>query len=581
MSQLSWATDSQVAKVQVSVDGGNSWPHEVFSHAGTGGQGEAGFTLREVDLSGFAGQDIHIRFRYQYDSGSYFPQTGPGVGWHVDNIQVADSFRKSPHSIGDPSPVEQFYLELINRARADAIAEAQRLAATTDPDILSAYTFFGIDPNDILYQFAQQVSSGEMPLNAQPLSFHSALLEAAELHSQDLLTNDFQGHASSDSPPSPFQPGFSPTRRAKSVGYTGDVGENVFSYADSAIHGHAGFNVDWGYESPEHPNYNPDFQGQGMQNPAGHRLNIHRGDYREIGVGVVEGTNGSVGPQLVTQKFGFGDGPLITGVIFEDENDNGFYDPGEGLPGVRVDVDASAHYAISTESGGYSVPVASDGTHQVTFSGGGFTPYQQSVDVTGGQNVKLDYVDPPPEVVPTVESVVLNGGDTQRSLIESVTITFNTAVEINDQNGPAFVISNRDTGGTVDHQRSMTTDDGKTVATFRFPTRLDDGNYLLVIAADQVHAGTVSLDGNGDGESGGEFRFGHNQADKFFRLYGDADGSGTVNLYDFRSFRAAFGATTGSGRFNPSLDAIENGQIDLYDFRSFRANFGRSREWNG
>lgn len=581
MSQLSWATSSQVAKVQVSVDGGNSWPHEVFSQAGTGDPGESGFALREVDLSGFAGQEIRIRFRYQFNSGSYYPDTSPGVGWHVDNIQVADSFQKSLHSIGDPSPIEQFYLELINRARADAIAEAERLAATTDPDILNAYTFFGIDPDDIVYQFTQQVSSGEMPLSAQPLSFHSALLEAAELHSQDLLTNEFQGHVSSDNPPSPFQPGFGPTQRAEAVGYNGGVGENVFSYSRSAIHGHAGFNVDWGYESPEHPNYNPEFAGQGMQNPAGHRLNIHRGDYREIGVGVVEGTNGRVGPQLVTQNFAFGAAPLITGVIFEDENDNGFYDPGEGLPGVRVDVDGSAHYAISSESGGYSVPVSSDGTHQVTFSGGGFAAYHQSVDVNGGENVKLDYVDPPPEIVPTVESVVLNGGNDQRSLMESVTITFNTTVEIDDQNGPAFIVSNRDTGETVDSQSSIANDDGKTVATFQFPRRLDDGNYLLVIAADRVQAGTVSLDGDGDGHSGGDFRFGDVATDDFFRLYGDADGSGTVNLYDFRSFRAAFGTTTASERFDPSLDAIENGQIDLYDFREFRANFGRSRESNG
>ena len=47
------------------------------------------------------------------------------------------------YDFGNPTAEEQLYLELINRARANPPAEGARLAATTDPDVLSAYSISG------------------------------------------------------------------------------------------------------------------------------------------------------------------------------------------------------------------------------------------------------------------------------------------------------------------------------------------------------------------------------------------------------------------------------------------------------
>jgi len=108
---------------------------------------------------------------------------------------------------------------------------------------------------------------------------------------------------------------------------------------------------------------------------------------------VINGTHGSVGPQLVTQDFGNpGNAIFITGVVYEDLNDNQFYDIGEGRSGVRIDVDDSAFYAISSSSGGYSVPVTSDGDYSVSFTGGGYASYSTVASVLGGNNVKIDYL---------------------------------------------------------------------------------------------------------------------------------------------------------------------------------------------
>ncbi|MDQ6737943.1 MAG: CAP domain-containing protein, partial [Gemmatimonadota bacterium] len=178
------------------------------------------------------------------------------------------------YSIGSPTNDEQMYLEYINRARANPVAEAARLAATTDVDVLGAYRSFGV--NLVLMQ-SQFVLLQPMP----PLSINPLLTDAARAHSQDMLAKSYQGHTGSD--------GSSPATRNQPY-LTGANGygfaENVYAYSKSVFYGHAGFEVDWGGSAA----------AGGMQVPAGHRLNIH-GNYREIGVGVVSGSNGSVGPQ--------------------------------------------------------------------------------------------------------------------------------------------------------------------------------------------------------------------------------------------------------------------------------------------
>src|SRR2546421_12167845 len=96
-----------------------------------------------------------------------------------------------------------------------------------------------------------------------------------------------------------------------------------------------------------------------MQSPPGHRQNIHSATFREVGIGVVLGSNGGsggVGPQLGTQGFGTVGGllPFVTGVVYRGLNNNGFYEPGEGVGGVTGTV--SNNYAVTARSGGYSVP---------------------------------------------------------------------------------------------------------------------------------------------------------------------------------------------------------------------------------
>ncbi|WP_425401031.1 CAP domain-containing protein [Aeoliella sp.] len=395
-SRMSWTTPGQVAKVQLSTNGGSSWSTDLYTQYGSNNAGEGTFNLRTVDLSAYANQSVRFRFYLDFTGGSVFvPQEEYDIGWNIDDIQIGSQLEKQQYSIGDPTAHEQQYLEYINRARADAIVEANRLANETDPDVTSAYNFFRINTQDIVDQFEWSVANGLFEQVAQPLSFNEQMIEAARLHSQDMYNNQFQGHYSSANPPSPLMFNDGPGDRLDAVGYDwASYGENVFAYADSVTSGHAGFDVDWGNVSnPGDPNYNPAFAGEGMQNPAGHRLSIHNDLFKEIGVGVVNGTNGSVGPQIVTQDFGYpGEATFITGVVFEDLNGNNFYDIGEGRSGVRVDIAESAYYAISSTSGAYTIPVDGDGSYLVEFTGGDFADYSMLAEVSGGKNVKVDYL---------------------------------------------------------------------------------------------------------------------------------------------------------------------------------------------
>ncbi|MGZ0654191.1 CAP domain-containing protein [Coraliomargarita sp. W4R72] len=401
-SRLQYATSAQSAQVQVSYDGGSSWPDTIYSQAGAGvdDSGEGVFILRVFDLgASYANQQIRIRFYYDYAGGSYYPQSDTHIGWLVDDIQISNDLEKTEWLIGEPTPDEVLYLEILNRARVDAMVEAARLAALTNPLVTAAYSQYGISSANIIAQFQWSVDNGVIAASAQPLAFNARLMESSQKHSQDMYNNDFQAHDSSSNPVAPFQAGDTLSDRLNRVGYVNiAAGENVYASARSAEHGHAGFDVDWGNTvNTSSANYNPDFAGQGMQNPAGHRISIHKGSFNEVGVGVVNGSNGSVGPQIVTQDFGGAIGvSYITGLVYNDTNEDGFYTVTdhtvhEGRGDVRIDIAGSALYTTSTSSGAYAIPVEGDGTYTVTFSGEGLESLTTTIVVAGGLNTKFDH----------------------------------------------------------------------------------------------------------------------------------------------------------------------------------------------
>jgi len=122
-------------------------------------------------------------------------------------------------------------------------------------------------------------------------------------------------------------------------------------------------------------------------------------------------------------------------------------------------------------------------------------------------------VQPSAGVPPTVESVRINDGSVQRSMVTSLTITFNTVVTY--VNG-AFRLENKNSGVPLSGWTlTDISSDNKTIVRIAFPaaagfvgSSLADGSYLLTILAEDVAAAGHSLDGDNNGDAGGNYGFG-------------------------------------------------------------------------
>ena len=269
-----------------------------------------------------------------------------------------------------PDGNEQQMLWLLNRARSDPAEEGAWLATENDPDIAAARTYWGVNTTALQNAFAA--------IPAQPpAAFDVRLYNAAKAHSDYLISIDGQTHDGQ-------------FNRIDAAGfkYTSAAGI-VFSYSDSALYGHAGFNIDWG------PGPN------GMQDPPGHRNAIMSvsGNYTNVGYAVVAESNPAtqVGPLVISGDLcyantGFADhyNRFLVGTVWVDSNGNDMYDPGEGIGGVTVNPNLGTYYAVTADSGGYAIPVTASGTHVVTFSGSSITtPVTRTVTV-GSTSVLLD-----------------------------------------------------------------------------------------------------------------------------------------------------------------------------------------------
>ena len=278
-----------------------------------------------------------------------------------------------PYDCGHPTNEEQYMLELINQARANPAAYGQLLSTTTDPNVSSEFTYW--DQQDAQEPTRAQIRSDFAAYPAvPPVAMSPKLLAAAHAHDEDMYQNDYQGHTGTDNS--------TPQSRCNAQGYPGTyIGENIFAYGKSVFESVANWLIDF---------------GPGNDTAHGHRKNILDlwgfGEYyAEAGPGIIDGSNGSVGPMICTLDLGNAGQNFILGVVYSDNNHNGAYDMGEGDSGVKVTVSGGSYYAISSGSGGYAIPYSGTGSVTVTASGGAFpTPVIKTIDFQG-ENVKVDF----------------------------------------------------------------------------------------------------------------------------------------------------------------------------------------------
>ena len=219
------------------------------------------------------------------------------------------------------SAAEQLLIEYINRARLDPPGEADR---------------FGISLNEGL-------SEGTISADPkQPLAPNAYLERAAVDHSLWMLSTDTFSHTGAG--------GSSAGDRMEAAGYafTGrwGWGENISWRGTTGI-------LDEIENAPSHH--------RGLFESATHRVNILDDRMSEVGIGMEVGqfSNTRVwNATMLTQKFALsGDKTFVTGVAYADHDDDAFYDPGEGIAGLRIWGEGGA---TTGSAGGYAVETSGD-----------------------------------------------------------------------------------------------------------------------------------------------------------------------------------------------------------------------------
>jgi hypothetical protein len=188
---------------------------------------------------------------------------------------------------------------------------------------------------------------------------------------------------------------------------------------------------------------------------------------------------------------------------------------------------------------------------------------------------------------PKVAEVTIGDGDEQRSKIDSIAITFDSAIDVDQSSSDAFILINRDSGATVNLVPTVFVQSGIAVVTLGFadgpsvessvigsPT-LADGRYQLTLLSNRISIGNVALDGNSDGAAGGDFVFGNHAADQFFRFFGDSDGDGDVDGQDYGRFGLTFLRSSPDPAFDPAFDFDGDNDVDGQDYGRFGLRFLR------
>ena len=327
----------------------------------------------------------------------------------------------------DPSHEEQYWLELTNRFRADPVAELDRLVnydppvtgsaydnPSSDDDLIStALTFFDVKADMLRDQFNALTP-------APPLAWSNDLHDSALRYASFVIDASSQDHSLDGLD-------LIPRIRAYSD-YTfsggGSAAENLFAFTRTVLHGHSAYVIDWGGPT-------------GIQAPPGHRDALINNANQEIGIALVPETNSrtEVGPFVNVQHLAvdYAIGPFLTGVTYEDADQDRFYSIGEGLDGLTVEVfqsngtasnPSSSPVATTTtsSSGGYRIEL-SPGIYNVRFTGPSVDQTYSTIDFTTGQNVKLDAIDP--------AAALLVGDINRDSAVNNLDITaFITALSI-------------------------------------------------------------------------------------------------------------------------------------------------------
>lgn len=214
--------------------------------------------------------------------------------------------------------LEQYAIELVNRARLDPLAEARR---------------FGFDLNAGL-------SPGTIDGTArQVLAPNELLAAAANRHGEWIDSTDTFSHYEGSATNSYYDPGDRMSMAGYSFVRSWSWGENIALVdvetrsAEDAI---TAMHRNWLFS-------------------AAHRAAMFQSDFRELGYAQVMGRYSGMDVSIGVQNFAHsGTAAFVTGVVYNDRNGDAFYSVGEGRSGIGLRI-VDGDSTTSAEAGGYAL----------------------------------------------------------------------------------------------------------------------------------------------------------------------------------------------------------------------------------
>ncbi len=165
--------------------------------------------------------------------------------------------------------------------------------------------------------------------------------------------------------------------------------------------------------------------------------------------------------------------------------------------------------------------------------------------------------------------ITVGDGSNSHSNVDQLTLNFGNVVDFQSS---TLTLVQRETGQSVDFDWTIDNSSGQSLVTVTFAGALaenggslKDGNYQLTV--------------DGSLFGGNDFIFGDDEADNFYRFYGDGDGNRTVNVFDLLPFRQTYLSSAGDDNFDAGFDSNGDGTVNVLDLLKFRQNFGETLEW--
>jgi parallel beta-helix repeat protein len=223
---------------------------------------------------------------------------------------------------------------------------------------------------------------------------------------------------------------------------------------------------------------------------------------------------------------------------------------------------------VSNGSVAFSVPAGTllAGTHNLIASYGGDADYGSSVSAAYAQVVQI-----------AVMAVVVNGNNAalagaQRSMVNSIVYNFSEAVLLGS-NAFSIALNSTYASGTLATLTWTAINPNADGSSTQWVVTFSGAGVLNGSIADGVY--DITLNGSAVSADANPSVAGTSRTDTFYRLFGDATGTGSVTGTDYNALLSTFNLKSTAPGYLAYFNEDGAGRIDAPDYNAFLANFGK------